>query len=135
MSPEANPIVVANAKLAATAEVTQELVRSRAELSLALGQLVGSRIVAEGYPSWATYNQTPDPKSGRPRIGSGPIYGAYRSSDELRPIACQGEVLATGHDFVEIGLEPPQTGAGSVVSYTIKVANLLSLKPVETKPE
>ena len=135
MPPEASPIAVANAKLAATAEVTQELVRSRAELSLALGQLVGSRIKAEGYPSWSTYNQTPDPKSGRPRIGSGPIYGAYRSRGERQPIICQGEVLASGHDFVEIGLEPTQTAVGSFVSYTIKVANLLSLMPIETKPE
>lgn len=63
------------------------------------------------------------------------MYGAYSSSDKLRPIVCQGEVLAAGHDFIEIGLETPETGVGGFVSYAIKVANLIRVKPVETKPE
>ena len=44
MAKEASLIAAANTKLAALAEVRQEMVRSKAELSLALGQLVGSRI-------------------------------------------------------------------------------------------
>ena len=132
MATEASPIVVATAKLTAYSEAKQALVRSRADLSLAMCKLVGNRVVIEGYPSGASFIQAPDPETGQPRNGISSIYG---TKVEPRLTTCQGEILSATPGSIVIGVESAPTTIGGIVSYVFNITNLVRLEPVETRPE
>ncbi len=128
MTAERSPVGSVNEQLVSVAELSHALAHSTEQLRLAVGELVGSQVLVEGRPSWVKFNQTPDPGSGRPRSAYGPL-------SEREPLRCLGEVKEACHGFIEVALVSPSTAVGDFTAYSFRLANLVSITPVESASE
>lgn len=130
-----SPIAKVNKQRTSYAETKRELARSKKYLSAALGQLIGTKVAVEGYPTSARYNQTPDPLSGKSRRVSIPVYRLFAPEDERQPVTCEGVILGADNISIEIGNDPPETEVGRRYSYMFNVADLVRLSPIETESQ
>lgn len=128
MTAQSSPVGSVNEQLAAVTELSQALVHSTEQLRLAVGELVGRQMLVEGRPSWVRFNQTPNERSGRPRSAYAPLVG-------WEPMRCLGEVAVDRHGLIEVALISPSTEVGGFTAYSFKLANLVSLTPVESPSE
>ncbi|MEO8105044.1 MAG: hypothetical protein ABI602_01775 [Candidatus Saccharibacteria bacterium] len=112
----------------------REVARTKLELSVALGQIVGSHVVVEGCPTTARFNQKPDPKSGQPRSVSLNVYSLTTPYSERQPVNCEGLVVWADNNAIEIAIDPPVTDVGRRTSYLFNVTELVSLSPLEIAP-